>query len=94
MMDHILIDGNNFTTYRIPTQNTSVLMISGKNGFLACGYINVEVANKRNDVCAIVTGVKTYEDMLEAKVIKVSEAASKAGILIGMSGKAALLIMQ
>ena len=93
MTDQIKINDKKFITYQIPTQNTHVLMISGKNGFLACGYINIEVANKRNDVCAIVTGVKSLEDMLNAKTIKVSDAALKAGISIGMTGKEALLLM-
>jgi uncharacterized protein YunC (DUF1805 family) len=93
MTHQIKINDIIFDSYKIPTQNTNVLMISGKNGFLACGYINIEVANKRNDVCAIVTGVKNLNDMLEAEVIKVSNAAIAAGILIGMKGKDALLKM-
>ncbi len=94
MNKQILIGGHHFTAYQIPTQNTSVLMISGKNGFLACGYINIEVANKRGDVCAIVTGVKDPNDMLTAEVIKISTAAQQAGISIGMKGKDALLLMR
>jgi uncharacterized protein YunC (DUF1805 family) len=89
----MIIEGKEFTGHKIPTQNTAVLMISGNKGFLACGYINIEVANKRNDVCAIVTGVKSLEDMLSAKTIKVSDAALEAGISIGISGKEALLKM-
>ncbi len=93
MISEITIDGIKFKTYQIPTKNTSIMMIAGENGFLACGYINIEVANKRHDVCAIVTGVKYLEDMLNSKTIKVSDAASKAGITIGMTGKEALLLM-
>jgi len=93
MIKDININEIIFKGYQIPTQNTSVLMIHGNNGFLACGYINMEVANKRNDVCAIVNGVKTLDDMLIAHVKFVSDAARKTGIKEGMTGKEALLLM-
>jgi len=93
MIKDININEIIFKGYQIPTQNTSVLMIHGNNGFLACGYINLEVANKRNDVCAIVNGVKTLDDMLIAQVKFVSDAARKTGITEGMTGKEALLLM-
>jgi len=86
-------EGKEFTAYSIPTNNTFVLIIGAVNGFLGCGYLNVEVANKVGDVCAIVTGVKTPDDMLGAKVITVSDAAKELGIKEDMTGKEALLIM-
>jgi len=86
-------EGKEFTAYSIPTNNTFVLIIGAENGFIGCGYINVEVANRVGDVCAIVTGVKTPDDMLEAKVVAVSEAATKLGVKDGMTGKEALLLM-
>ena len=86
-------DGKEFMAYSIPTTNTNVLMIGAENGFLGCGYFNIEIANKVNDVCAIVTGVKTPDDMLDAKVVAVSTAASQMGIELGMTGKEALLLM-
>jgi uncharacterized protein YunC (DUF1805 family) len=85
--------GNDYKTYSIPTNNTSVLIIAAENGFLGCGYINVKVANRVGDACAIVTGVKTPEDMLEAYVVEVSEKAKDLGVLEGMNGTEALLLM-
>lgn len=86
-------DGNEFTAYSIPTTNTNVLMIGANKGVLGCGYINMEIANKVNDVCAIVTGVKSPDEMLDAKVVEVSNAAAKLGIKEGMTGKEALTLM-
>jgi uncharacterized protein YunC (DUF1805 family) len=37
-------------------------------------------------VGAIVTGVKTFEDMLNARAVGVSTAAAQVGIRVGMSG--------
>jgi len=86
-------EGNEFTAYSIPTTNTNILIIGAEKGFLGCGYLKVEIANKVNDVCAIVTGVKTPDDMLTAKVIAVSDAAAELGVKEGMSGKEALVLM-
>ncbi len=86
-------EGKEFTAYSIPTTNTNVLLIGAENGFLACGYFNIDVANKVKDVCAIVTGVKTPDDMLAARVVAVSNAAAELGIEEGITGKEALLLM-
>ncbi len=86
-------EGKEFTAYSIPTSNTHVLIIGAEKGFIGCGYLNIEVANKVGDVCAIVTGVKTPDDMLDAKVVAVSTAAAQLGIKAGITGKEALLLM-
>jgi uncharacterized protein YunC (DUF1805 family) len=67
-----------------------LLIIKGSKGFLACGYINVEVCNKTGEACAIVTGVKTHDDMLVAEIKAVSNEAEKLGLRIGMKGQEAL----
>ena len=62
----------------------------GIEGFSACGYINVEACDKTGDTCAIVTGVKTHDDMLVAEIRAVSNEAEKLGLRIGMEGQEAL----
>ena len=87
------VNGKEFQEIAIPTSNTNILLIKARLGLLACGYIKIEIANKVGDVCAIVTGVKTNEDMLLAKVVALSEEAAKLGIEKDMTGKEALLLM-
>ena len=87
------IAGSEFKTYSIPTNNTFILIIAADRGFLGCGYINVAAANRVGDICAIVTGVKTPEDMLEAHVVDMSEKAAELGIKKGMIGTEALLLI-
>ncbi|MFH1396900.1 MAG: DUF1805 domain-containing protein [archaeon] len=89
----ILIEGGEFEGVKIDTENTAVLVIKALHGMLGCGYINVEAADKFGDAVAIVTGVKSFEDMLEAKVVKVSEAAQNKGVEEGMTGKEALILL-
>jgi uncharacterized protein YunC (DUF1805 family) len=71
-----------------------LLIIKGEKGFLGCGYINVEACNKAGEACAIVTGVKTHEDMLVSDIKAVSEEAKKLGIREGMKGQEALEIFR
>jgi len=71
-----------------------LLIIKGARGFLACGYINCETCNKTGEACAIVTGVKTHDEMLHAEVKAVSTEAAKLGARIGMKGKEVLEIFR
>jgi len=92
-MKKIVVDKYEFEGHRIPTQSASILLIKGKHGFLGCGYFNIETADKLQETVAIVSGVQTYDDMLNATVVNVSAAAEKDGIVKGMSGRDALLKM-
>ncbi|MHB9139024.1 MAG: YunC family protein [Victivallaceae bacterium] len=92
-MEKIVIDGHEFEGYRIPTQSANIILIKAANGFLGCGYFSVETADKLRESVAVVTGVKTYDDMLKASVVKLSAAAQQAGITAGMSGRETLLKM-
>jgi uncharacterized protein YunC (DUF1805 family) len=78
---------------KIDTGKTVALIIKAEKGFLACGYFDINVANKVGDVAAIVTGVKDFEDMLNAKLVAVSKEAKKLGITGDMTGKDALALM-
>jgi uncharacterized protein YunC (DUF1805 family) len=90
-MEKIIIDGKDFEAWRIPTESATILLIKAAHGFIGCGYFNIATADKLQENVGIVTGVKTFDDMLEAKIIKCSEAARTAGVCIGMSGRDALL---
>jgi len=67
-----------------------LLIARGGKGMLACGYINPATCDKTGEACAIVTGVKGFDDMLEAKVVAVSRAAAGLGVQVGLSGREAL----
>jgi uncharacterized protein YunC (DUF1805 family) len=83
------MDLNSFEKHFIQLKSP-LLLIKGAKGILACGYLNIETFNKTGEAAAIVTGVKTHEDMVKAKVIAVSNAARDLGIEIGMPGEDAL----
>lgn len=67
-----------------------LLVISGSKGCLTCGYLSMDAFERNGDAAAIVRGVETYEDMLEAQVQAVSSLAEQLGVAPGMSGAEAL----
>ena len=71
-----------------------LLIIRGRKGFLACAYIDVTTCDLTGEACAIVTGVSSFEEMLSAKVVKVSRAASDLGVEVGITGARALELLK
>jgi uncharacterized protein YunC (DUF1805 family) len=63
-----------------------LLVLQGNKGLLACGYLSVETFNKTGEPAAIVTGVRTFDDMSAATVKTVSEAGANLGLKPGMTG--------
>ena len=92
-MDKVQIDGKEYRGDIIPLKTSAILLIQGGNGMLGCGYLSTETADKLGHALAIVTGVATYDDMLAAKVARMSAAAAAMGVKVGMTGKEALLLM-
>jgi len=67
-----------------------LLIIIGKIGFVGCGFINIDAAEKLNVAVATVTGVKSFEDVLNAEVKAVTSKAKTKGVRVGMKGKEAV----
>ena len=73
--------------------NAKLLVITGQKGYIMCGYLNINTAQKRNDVACIVTGVKTIEDMLNSNVVALTAKAQELGISMNMEVKKVLEIL-
>lgn len=72
--------------------NAPILIIKARKGFVGCSYLSIETADRIDDAVAIVAGVSSFDDVLNAKVIKVSRKASDLGLKPGISGREALEI--
>ncbi|NHO67927.1 YunC family protein [Aestuariicella hydrocarbonica] len=79
------MDWNNLTRERVELK-LPLLVIKGSKGLLACAYLDIETCNKTGEACAIVSGVKSHDDMLKAQVKAVSDNAKALGIEVGMNG--------
>jgi uncharacterized protein YunC (DUF1805 family) len=74
-------------------ESPPLLLVIGERGFVMCGFLNMEAAGKLNVAAAMVSGVKSFDDVLEAEVKAVTPKAQKMGIRTGMTGKEALKLL-
>ena len=82
-----------WTGILIRLKNANLVMIVAEKGFVGCGYLNMETAERLGDALALVTGVKTFDDVLNAEIKKVSSKAKEFGVTEGMTGKEALNLL-
>lgn len=67
-----------------------LLLIIAEKGFVMCGFLNIEAAEKLGIVAAVVSEVKSFEDVLNAQVKAVTSKAKSLGVEAGMKGSEAL----
>ena len=90
----IRVDGKNFTGLRAELpESPPLLVIIAEKGFVMCGFLNTETAEKLNVTAAVVSGVKTFDDVLNGQVKAVTSKAKSLGIEAGMKGAEALKLM-
>lgn len=90
-IDKFEFDGKSFQGIKSTLPDLPpLLLIKGKTGFVMCGYLNLEVAEKLDGAAAIVSGVSTFEEVLEAEIKSVTTKAESLGIKPGMVVKEAL----
>jgi len=67
-----------------------LLLVVAEKGFVMCGFLNVDVAEKLDVAAAVVSGVKSFEDVLDADVKVATSRAKMLGVEVGMKGADAL----
>ena len=80
----IKVDNKEYETYTIPLMKKKLLLIKAPKGYVMCGYLNKEIAEKFGDNACVVTGVKTIEAMVKSNIAWASESAYKLGITVEM----------
>lgn len=70
-----------------------LVAIIGKKGFVMCGFLNIDAAERLGVTAAMVSGVKTFDDVLAAEVKSVTSKAEMKGIKRGMKGREAVKLM-
>jgi len=74
----------------LPDSPAPLIMIIGRLGLVCCGFLNIEAAEKLNLAAAMVSGVKSYDDVLNAQVRAATPKAQTLGVKAGMKGKDAV----
>ncbi len=87
------VNGRDMPSFTENLGNMPLIIIKAKRGYVACSYISRETAEKVGDVAAFVAGVKSVDDMVNAKIKDVTSWAEDLGLRPGMSVKKALEIL-
>ncbi len=81
---------------RIPSPggegHPTMLILLCEKGYIMCGYLNQEAAEKFGDAAAVVGG-STFEEILENRVKAVTPQAEALGISVGMTGEEAAVLL-
>ena len=74
----------------IELENANLVLLKASKGYVLCGLLNLETAERLGQAACVVSGVKNAEDALKAKIKACTTAAKAVGVQEGMSGKEAL----
>ena len=87
-IDKFVIGGKSFQGMKSTLPNVApLLLIKGEKGFVMCGYLNIEAAEKQGAAAAIVSGVKTFDDVLNAEIKAATTKAKELGVQVGKKVK-------
>jgi uncharacterized protein YunC (DUF1805 family) len=85
---------SDYQPHVIELQNANIVVLKANRGYVMCGYLNLEAAEKMGDAAAVVTGVRGAEDALKAKVKAATSKAKAFGVREGMSGEEAIRLLK
>ena len=75
------VDGKSFLGFRAEMPELPpLLLIVGEKGFVMCGYLNIEVAEKLGAAAAVVSGVSSFDDVLNAEIKAATSKARALGL--------------
>lgn len=70
-----------------------LLIMIGQTGFVMCGFLNMDAAEKLNVTAAMVSGVRNFDDVLRAEIKAATSKAQIKGIKVGMKGKEVIKLL-
>ena len=75
------VDGKSFLGLRAEMPELPpLLLIVGEKGFVMCGYLNIDVAEKLGAAAAVVSGVSSFDDVLNAEIKAATSKAKALGL--------------
>ncbi len=93
-VEKLKVDGKAAIGLKVELPKSPPLVsIIGEEGFIMCGFLNMEVAESLGTIAAVVSGVKTFDDVLEAEVKQATSKAQAKGIRQGMKGREAVKLL-
>lgn len=96
-MEPVVVAGHVMIGVEVKLPKTTLLSISTDKGYIMCGALDVGLLNEtlsdRRIIAARAVGVRTLPQLLSAPMESVTIEAEKLGIVPGMTGAEALLLM-
>ena len=87
-IDKLVIDGKTFQAMKSTLPDLPpLLIIQGEKGFVMCGYLNLDTAEKLGAAAAVVSGVNSFNDVLNAEIKAATSKAKKLGVEPGKTVK-------
>lgn len=79
---------------KIPgSEHPDMMIILCKKGYIMCGYLNMQIAEKLEDTAVIIGGAN-LEDIINGKATAITKKAYEIGIRIGMFGKEIIKVLE
>lgn len=96
-IEPVTVGDHTFVGVEVKLPKTTLLSISTSQGYIMCGALDVGLLNQklsdRRIIAARAVGVRTLPQLLAAPLESVTHEAEKLGIVPGMTGAEALLLM-
>lgn len=76
----VTVGNSQFEFFRMNLGKAPLLILKGKKGYVMCGYLDISTPDKLGELAARVTGVKSLEDVLGARIAQVSKSLKEMGV--------------
>ena len=77
--------------YEMNLGSKNLIIIKANKGYVACGYIDKNMAEKLGDKAVFVRGVSNIDEMLESNIIDLTSFAEASGLKKGQAVREALM---
>lgn len=90
----VVIDGKTAVGVSVELPKTRLLAVATEKGYIMCGALDVPLLNTRladrRILAGRAVGVRTLDELLDAPLYDVTDAAREVGVTPGMTGREAL----
>jgi uncharacterized protein YunC (DUF1805 family) len=83
-IDKLTVNGKTFQGLKVELKDLPpLILIEGEKGFVMCGYLNIDAAESLGATAAVVFGVQSFEDVLNAEIKTSTKKANALGLKPG-----------
>lgn len=82
-IETVPVGSKTFQYLKVSMKKAPLILLKGQVGYVMCGYLSVETAEKLGDIAVRVTGVSDLESLIAATVNDLTSNASALGIKKG-----------